>query len=125
MDLIEIIKADYQRFPENQTYSIYADDVYFKDPIYDFQGLKKYQDMIAFLKKWFQNLKLELHEINQDGEQINTRWTMSWNSPLPWKPFISVSGRSELKLKDNLIVGHYDYWDKSFWYMVKQHFPFQ
>lgn len=125
MDLIEIIKADYQRFPENQTYSIYAQDVYFKDPVYDFQGLKKYQKMIAFLKKWFQNLKLELHEINQDGEQINTRWTMSWNSPLPWKPFISVSGRSELKLKDNLIVGHYDYWDKSFWHMVKQHFPFQ
>lgn len=124
MDLIEIIKADYQRFPEDQTYSIYAQDVHFQDPVYNFQGLKKYQNMITFLKKWFQNLKLELHEINQDGEQINTRWTMSWNSPLPWKPFISVSGRSELKLKDNLIVGHYDYWDKSFWHMIKQHFPF-
>ncbi|MBE9222791.1 DUF2358 domain-containing protein [Cyanobacterium stanieri LEGE 03274] len=125
MNLVKIIEEDYQRFPENQTYGIYAEDVHFKDPVYDFRGLKKYQEMIGFLKKWFANLRLELHEIEQCGDQINTRWTMSWNSPLPWKPFISVSGRSELKLKDNLIVGHYDYWDKSFWHMIKQHFPFQ
>jgi len=125
MNLVKIIEEDYKRFPENQTYSIYAEDVRFKDPVYDFQGLKKYQEMIAFLKKWFQNLHLELHEIEQDGGQINSRWTMSWNSPLPWKPFISVSGRSELKLKDDLVVGHYDYWDKPFWHMIKQHFPFQ
>jgi hypothetical protein len=122
MNLAEIIKQDYQQFPENQTYSIYAKNVHFKDPVYDFYGLKKYQQMIVFLKKWFKNLHLELHEIKQTENQIDTRWTMSWNSPLPWQPFISVSGRSELKLKDNLIVGHYDYWDKSFWHMIKQHF---
>ena len=29
MDIIEILKDDYQRFPENQTYNIYAKDVYF------------------------------------------------------------------------------------------------
>lgn len=122
MNLAEIIKQDYQQFPENQTYSIYAKNVHFKDPVYDFYGLKKYQQMIVFLKKWFKNLHLELHEIKETENQIDTRWTMSWNSPLPWQPFISVSGRSELKLKDNLIIGHYDYWDKSFWDMIKQHF---
>lgn len=122
MNLVEIIKQDYQQFPENQTYSIYAKNVHFKDPVYDFYGLKKYQQMIVFLKKWFKNLHLELHEIKETENQIDTRWTMSWNSPLPWQPFISVSGRSELKLKDNLIIGHYDYWDKSFWDMIKQHF---
>lgn len=122
MNLVEIIKQDYQQFPENQTYSIYAKNVHFKDPVYDFYGLKKYQQMIVFLKKWFKNLHLELHEIKQTENQIDTRWTMSWNSPLPWQPFISVSGRSELKLKDNLIIGHYDYWDKPFWDMIKQHF---
>lgn len=122
MNLIDIIKEDYKRFPENQTYSIYAENVHFKDPVYDFYGLKKYKEMIAFIKKWFSNLNLELHEISQEENQINTRWTMSWNSPLPWKPFISVSGRSELKLKDNLIISHYDYWDCSFFDMIKQHF---
>lgn len=122
MNLSEIIKQDYQQFPENQTYSIYAENVHFKDPIYDFYGLKKYQEMIVFLKKWFKNLHLELQEIKESENQIDTRWIMSWNSPLPWQPFISVSGRSELKLKDNLIIGHYDYWDKPFWDMIKQHF---
>lgn len=122
MNLTDILKQDYKNFPENQTYSIYDQNVHFKDPVYNFYGLKKYQEMITFIKKWFKNLHLELHEIKQTENQIDTRWTMSWNSPLPWQPFISVSGRSELKLKDNLIIGHYDYWDKSFWHMIKQHF---
>ena len=122
MDLVKIIKEDYNRFPENQTYSIYAENIHFKDKIYDFYGLKKYQNMIGFLSKFFKNLHLELHDIQQNENQIDTRWTMSWNSPLPWQPFISVSGRSELKVQDNLIVAHYDYWDCSIWNVVIQHF---
>lgn len=31
-DLVAILQEDYAKFPENQTYDIYADDVYFKDP---------------------------------------------------------------------------------------------
>lgn len=123
MDIVEIIKTDYQNFPENQTYSIYSENVHFKDPVYDFYGLKRYQKMIAFLKKWFKNLKLDLHKINRNGNQIDTEWTLSWNSPLPWQPFIAVSGTSELKLNENdLIIGHYDYWNCSKWDVIKQHF---
>lgn len=123
MDIVEIIKVDYQNFPENQTYSIYGENVHFKDPVYDFYGLKRYQEMIVFLRKWFKNLKLDLHQIERNGDQINTQWTLSWNSPLPWQPFISVSGRSELKLNDHdLIIGHYDYWNCSKWDVIKQHF---
>ena len=125
MDLVAIIKGDYSRFPENQTYSIYAENIHFKDKLYDFHGLTKYKKMISFLANFFNNLHLELHDIQQNNEQINTRWTMSWNSPLPWQPFISVSGRSELKVKDNLIVAHYDYWDCSVFDVVKQHFNFK
>ncbi len=65
MNLIEIIKADYQRFPLDQTYSIYAPDIYFQDPLNKFNGIKKYQEMIGFLGKWFRHLRLELHEIKQ------------------------------------------------------------
>lgn len=122
MNLLETIEADYLRFPENPTYNIYAENVHFKDPVYNFYGLKKYQEMITFLSKWFKNLHLELHEIIEKENQIDTRWTMSWNSPLPWQPFVSVSGRSELKIENNLIIGHYDYWDISKWDLIKQHF---
>jgi hypothetical protein len=123
LDIVEIIKQDYQNFPHNQTYTIYGENVHFKDPIYDFYGLKRYQEMIGFLRKWFKNLKLELHHITRNGEQIDTQWTMSWNSPLPWQPYISVSGRSELKLnEDDLIVAHFDYWNCSVWDVIRQHF---
>ena len=125
MNLVQVITEDYQRFPKNQTYSIYAENIHFKDKLYDFYGLKKYQDMIGFISKWFQNLNLELHEIKQEDNQINTRWTMSWNSPLPWQPFISVSGTSTLKVENNLITAHYDYWDCTVFDVVKQHFVFQ
>lgn len=125
MDIIEIIKVDYKNFPENQTYDIYTEKVHFKDPVYDFYGLKRYQEMIKFLKKWFKNLKLDLHKIERNGNQIDTQWTLSWNSPLPWQPYISVSGRSELTLNENdLIVAHYDYWNCSKFEVIKQHFSF-
>ena len=39
MDIIEILKDDYQRFPINQTYSLYTADVYFKDPLNEFRGM--------------------------------------------------------------------------------------
>jgi len=48
---------------------------------------------------------------------------LSWNSPLPWKPYISVSGWSELRLNaDGLIVSHIDYWYCSRLDVIKQHF---
>jgi hypothetical protein len=124
-DLIEIVKADYQKFPEAQTYSIYAEDVYFKDPVYNFRGLAKYQKMIGFITTWFKALKLELHEINRVDQAIATRWTMSWNAPLPWKPRISVTGRSELQISQaGLICAHIDYWDCDRFDVIKQHFNF-
>ena len=125
IDLIDIIKADYAKFPEAQTYSIYSADVYFKDPMYDFRGLTRYQKMIGFITTWFKNLQLDLHSIEEDGEGLKTRWTMSWDAPLPWKPRISVSGWSELSIStDDLITAHIDYWDCSRWEMIKQHFNF-
>lgn len=125
MDLIEIIKADYSKFPEAQTYSIYDDNVFFQDPVYKFQGLARYQKMIGFITTWFKSLKLDLHEIAQADDLITTRWTMSWNAPLPWRPRISVDGWSELKINsDRRIISHVDYWYCSRLDVVKQHIPF-
>ena len=125
MDLIEIIKSDYQKFPEAQTYRVYAEDVYFKDPVYEFRGLKRYQQMIGFITTWFSSLKLDLHEISQTDDKITTRWTMSWNAPLPWQPRISVDGWSELSINpDHMITSHIDFWHCTKLDVVKQHFRF-
>ena len=130
MNIIEILKKDYQRFPRDQTYEIYAKDVYFKDPMTEFRGMKRYQAMIGFMSHWFQNIQMELHNIEQISDlpeplrdRIETRWTLSWTTPLPWQPRITISGRSELMLNEqNLIISHIDYWDCSRWDVLRQHF---
>ncbi len=123
-NILEIVEVDYAKFPEAQTYSIYSEDVYFKDPVYNFRGIKQYQKMIGFITFWFKNLKLDLHEISRADKLIKTRWTMSWDAPLPWKPRISVTGWSDLTLDDSgeLIISHIDYWDCTKFDVIKQHF---
>ncbi|MEH1840749.1 MAG: DUF2358 domain-containing protein [Nostoc sp.] len=123
MDIIEILKEDYQRFPVNQTYSIYDPDVYFQDPLNKFRGVKRYKAMINFIETLFLDPKMDLHNIQRLGDTIKTEWTLSWNTPLPWKPRISIPGWSELGLNsDGLIVSHVDYWNCSRLDVVKQHF---
>jgi hypothetical protein len=122
MDIIEILKADYQRFPVNQTYSIYAPEVYFQDAVFKFRGLELYKWMIKFIQTFLLNLKMDLHNIEQQEDTIKSDWTLSWNSPLPWKPRISVSGWSELRLNsEGLIISHIDYWHSSRLNLLKQH----
>ncbi len=123
-ELAEIVKADYGRFPAAQTYEIYAEDVRFKDPVYDFQGLTRYKAMIGFITRWFAHLTLDLHDLAIADDTIQTRWTMSWNAPLPWQPRISVTGRSELRVNAaGKICAHVDTWDCTRWDVIRQHFP--
>ncbi len=123
MDIIEIIRQDYIRFPQEPTYSIYAENVYFQDPMTKFRGIKKYQQMINFMAKWFLDIKLELHNISRENNAIATTWTLNWTTPLPWKPRITITGRSELLLNsEQLIISHIDYWENSRLNVAKQHF---
>lgn len=125
MSILAILKEDYRRFPVNQTYSLYAVDVYFKDPLNEFRGVKRFQETIEFLEKFFQDIKMELHDLQRDGDSIATEWTLYMTPPLPWKPRLAIPGRSELKLDSNeSIVSHIDYWHCSRLDVLKQVFPF-
>lgn len=123
MDIIQILKEDYQRFPIDQTYRIYSSDVFFKDPLNQFRGVERYKLMIGFIKTWFGEPQMDLHEITRSEDTIKTRWTLSWTTPLPWRPRIAIPGWSELKLNpEEQIVAHLDYWDCSVLDVLKQHF---
>ncbi len=123
MNIIEILRQDYAKFPIDQSYHIYAADVYFQDPLSRFRGLKRYQQMIKFIQICFKSPQLELHQIDRVDSSINTRWTLSWNTPLPWYPRIKISGQSEMLLDDReLIISHIDYWDCSPLEVLAQHF---
>ncbi|MEC4819179.1 MAG: DUF2358 domain-containing protein, partial [Scytonema sp. PMC 1069.18] len=85
--------------------------------------IERYKQMIKFIETWFLNLKFDLHNICRLKDTIKTEWTLSWNTPLPWKPRISISGWSELRLNSQgLIVSHIDYWNCSRLEVLKQHF---
>ncbi len=123
VDLVEILKQDYQRFPQNQTYEIYAEAVYFQDPLNHFRGRDRYRQMIGFIQTWFLDTRMDLHAIEPQGDRIMTRWTLSWTAPLPWRPRMRIPGRSELQLNSaGLIISHIDFWDCSRLDVVKQLF---
>ncbi len=124
MNIIQTLQRDYQNFPHNQSYDIYDSQVYFQDPLQSFQGLVRYQKMIGFLDRWFKEIHLQLHHIEQQEDLITIQWTLSWCSPLPWKPQLTISGHSELKLNSQgLICSHIDYWQCSKWQVIRQHCP--
>ncbi len=122
-NLVEILKEDYERFPDNQTFEIYAENVYFKDPLNEFRGVKKYREMIGFLSNFFSDIDMEVHNVSQDGANIKTEWTLNMTAPLPWKPRLSIPGWSELEVsRENLIVSHIDRWHISPWNVLRQNF---
>jgi Uncharacterized conserved protein (DUF2358) len=82
MDIIKILQEDYQRFPINQTYSIYAQNIYFQDPLNKFSGVEFYKKMIGFMKTFFINCKMDLHDIRQDGDTIKTDFKLEYSFTL-------------------------------------------
>ena len=124
--VIEQVKADYVRFPQEQSYDLYAEDVYFKDPMNEFRGLARYRKMIGFLEKWFQDIELELHGVEHtEPDKFITRWTLHFTAPIPWQPRITIPGWSELQLDDAMLIcSHIDHWACSRWHVAMQLFQF-
>ncbi len=124
MDIIQILRADYTRFPLDQSFQIYAEDMYFQDPLNRFHGVKRYRQTIGFMKTFFKQIQFDLHAIDRIDRLITTRWTLQWNTPVPWYPRIEITGRSELLLAADLelIISHIDYWNCTPLDVLKQHF---
>jgi hypothetical protein len=122
-DISGALKDDYARFPKDQTYSLYDPNVFFKDPLVSFRGVQLYRWMIGFMERAFLDVRMDLHNIRRDGNRIYTDWTLSWVAPMPWKPSMQISGRSELALNaDGLIQSHIDDWNCSRLDVLKQFF---
>lgn len=122
-EIVEILKQDYEKFPDSQTYDIYSDEVYFQDPLNKFTGVGRYQKMIEFIGTFFGNVEMEVHDISREQKIVKTEWTLNMTSPLPWQPRLSIPGWSELKLDErNLIVAHIDRWHISPFEVLLQNF---
>ena len=121
-DICDRIRIDYQQFPKDQSYDLYAEGVYFQDPMNSFRGVERYRKMIGFIDRWLGEPDLTVRELTpSSSNQITTRWTLHFTAPMPWHPRISIPGWSELKLnQQGLIISHVDHWDCSKWDVVKQ-----
>lgn len=123
MDIISILKQDYQNFPANQHYDIFAEDFYFEGFFNKFRGIEIYKQMINLYETGFIDTELKLVDIVKSEDIIKTQWILSWTAPFPWKPRVTLPGRSEAKLNaDGLISSHIDYLDISHSDLLKQLF---
>jgi hypothetical protein len=123
MDIIEILRTDYAQFPNNQTYSIYAEDVLFQDPVFRFRGRDRYQKMIQLIQTWFIQPYLDLQSLQQVGTEIHAQWILSWQAPLPWRPHLHIPGYTTLQLNpEGQIIAHIDTWHYSKWQVFQQLF---
>ncbi len=114
-DIVERLKEDYAHFPEDQTYSLYTEDIKFKDPLNSFSGVGRYRLMIGFIGRFFNNVQMDLHEIQQPSPSLITmKWTLHMSPPVPWSARLSIPGHTELGLNtEGLINSHIDYWNCS------------
>ncbi|MGB3299675.1 MAG: DUF2358 domain-containing protein [Phormidesmis sp.] len=124
MNLVEQLKQDYARFPKDQTYSLYAEDVHFKDPMNEFDGADRYRQMIGFIDWFFGDVQMDLHNIEQVNPKLITmQWTLHLKPPVPWPARLSIPGHTELGINENgLIDSHVDYWERSRLNVLKQVF---
>jgi hypothetical protein len=124
MDILDALKEDYRTFPKNQNYGLYAKDMSFKDPLSQFRGRILFRLLIGFMSIFFWDCIFDVHQIQRVGHEIRSDWTVSWTTPLPWKPRIHIPGWSELVVNDEeLISSQIDYWHCSRLDVLMQHFP--
>ncbi len=112
-EVCDRIRQDYANFPKHQSYELYAESVYFQDPLNRFTGVERYRQMIHFIDRWFRSPQLELHGLTPTSPQtFETRWTLRWVAPLPWQPALAINGWTEYQLNDaGQIITHIDHWD--------------
>lgn len=123
MNIISILRQDYQNFPREHYYGVFAEDFYFEGFFNKFRGIETYKQMIQMYETGLINVNLNLVNIAQSEDIVKTLWILSCTAPFPWKPRITIPGRSEAKLNaDGLISSHIDYLGISHTEILKQLF---
>ncbi len=106
----------------SQLTSIYHKDIEFIDPIHHILGLP---DLIQYFDGMYQNMiscDFDIDEINGVDNQFFLNWTMQFrHKKIGRAKLIKVVGLSQLKIQDDLVIYHRDYFDLS--EMIFDHLP--
>ncbi|XP_048136742.1 uncharacterized protein LOC115734382 isoform X1 [Rhodamnia argentea] len=98
------------------TSAIYAEDCIFEDPTIRFRGKGLYERNLKLLVPFFDHPSIILHNIQKGDDEtyILARWKLRTYLKLPWRPLISIDGKTVYELDDNfVIVRHAESWNVS------------
>ncbi|XP_011078741.1 uncharacterized protein LOC105162432 isoform X2 [Sesamum indicum] len=120
-DVLSIIRSDYEQayFVTGLfTSAIYADECTFEDPTIKFQGKDLYARNLSLLLPFLLNPSIRLKKLEKGldsgKEFIVASWKLRTYLRLPWKPLISVDGRTIYDLDEEFrIVRHVERWNIS------------
>ncbi len=129
---IEILKAELPTlFEKDLSYSIYTNDILFKDPVNQFKWKFNYRIIFWTLRfhggLFFTELFFDLHEVKQiSAQEIRADWTVRGKLRLPWQTQLFFNGYSIYSINDEgLIYQHIDTWDREPLAILKQFLPNQ
>lgn len=88
----------------------YTDDVVFTDPIQTVNGLGAFIAMNRRLLSRAKEIRFEVRDMAEGGDQIFVTWTMTMRAKLPL-PALRVEGVTHCTLRDGKVAVHRDYWD--------------
>ncbi|KAL7083872.1 hypothetical protein ACP275_14G188600 [Erythranthe tilingii] len=120
-DVLSVIRSDYDKsyfVTGIFTSAIYAEDCTFEDPTIKFQGTELYERNLRLLVPFFDNPSIQLKNIEKvldsGTEFIVASWKLRTYLKLPWKPLISIDGRTIYDLDAAFkIVRHAESWNIS------------
>ncbi|XP_012845628.1 PREDICTED: uncharacterized protein LOC105965606 [Erythranthe guttata] len=120
-DVLSVIRSDYEKsyfVTGIFTSAIYAEDCTFEDPTIKFQGTELYERNLRLLVPFFDDPSIQLKNIEKvldsGTEFIVASWKLRTYLKLPWKPLISIDGRTIYDLDAAFkIVRHAESWNIS------------
>jgi limonene-1,2-epoxide hydrolase len=89
--------------------TMYADNVHFRDPIQELDGIEAFLDMNTRLLKRMRSLTWQVHRALGDDRYAVLEWSMQATTKLHVK--LDVDGTTVVHAHDGKIIDHRDYWD--------------
>ena len=114
LHLMERFKTFYKELHDSDLSKlglIYADNVVFKDPVHEIRGLVELEDYFTDLCSDLSSCRFEYLDEMLGERSAYVKWMMHFKHPRLGNRLISVRGVSHIKLSDNRIEYHEDFYD--------------
>ncbi len=124
-NIITAFKEYYQAFsrsPIMELRRIYANNIFFKDPIHEISGI---DELCRYFESMSQGLSLCEFDFTDElihGDSAWFQWTMRYQHPrLAKGRLLRLNGASKINIHKNQVVKHEDFYDMGA--MLYQHVP--